>query len=153
MGDLIHRLLKTETRRLGKPAVSVGNIVYVREPHAVNIVDQSIEVSFCVGSLFEWRSLYYKKHLPLTTLQKLAARKTLNTGRMVSGRFMPAALARTKIEIASIHRERLKAITDAGAKAEGFSSRAEFLAYWDLLHPEKPARKNPFVYVIKFDVV
>lgn len=84
------------------------------------------------------------------TLEKLKARKTLNTGRMVSGRFMPAALARTKVVITSIHRERIRSITKQGAQAEGFLDRTDFFTYWDELHPTKPVRRNPYVYVIKF---
>lgn len=59
------------------------------------------------------------------------------------------------LKITAIRREKLHAITDADAIAEGFAGRDEFRAIWELLYPtgEYSWQNNPDVWVISFELV
>jgi hypothetical protein len=65
---------------------------------------------------------------------------------------MPKWAARTWLKNNSIWAERLHDITEAGARAEGFKDRAEFLAWWRTAYKDKPwaEENNPWVYVDDF---
>lgn len=104
----------------------------------------------------------------------------LNTGRYRQGRFLPDAFVRTKVLILGATAERVDAITEAQAAAEGvveihrslyrhgrmngyglpgtFSEDAHstriyaFAAIWDALHPEFPFHKNPWVWRYTFEL-
>lgn len=65
--------------------------------------------------------------------------------------FMPRWASRITLRVESARVERLHAITEEDAIAEGLNSRAEFSAGWDTLH--KPGDRwadNPWVWVVGF---
>jgi hypothetical protein len=65
---------------------------------------------------------------------------------------MPKWAARTWLKNNSIWVEKLHDITEAGARAEGFKDRAEFLAWWRTAYKGKPwaEDQNPWVFVDDF---
>jgi hypothetical protein len=66
--------------------------------------------------------------------------------------FMPREISRITLEITEQRIERLKALTDEGAKAEGFNSVEEFKTLWDKLNAKRGYEwdVNPWVWVISF---
>lgn len=90
--------------------------------------------------------------------------------RWKSGRFMPRAASRITLEIAGVRVERLKEITDEGAKAEGveamawtngngtltmrYTPHSVFATLWDEINVKKaPWESNPWVWVIEFKLL
>lgn len=71
-------------------------------------------------------------------------------GRWRSPLHMPRAFSRISTTILEVRREPLHSITEAGAQAEGFASRAEFAAYWDRLHGPGAWDQNPDVLVLRW---
>ena len=68
-----------------------------------------------------------------------------------SARFMPRWAARTWLRITAARVERLQAITEADAQAEGFGSVDEFREKWDKLNREQPWDANPWAWVYTFE--
>jgi len=64
--------------------------------------------------------------------------------------FMPRWASRIERTIALLRIERLLDISEADARAEGFNSIEEFLAYWDILNKKRGygTNKNPWNWVI-----
>jgi len=60
-----------------------------------------------------------------------------------------------RIRITAIRQERLQAITEADAKAEGVSSKGEYAKLWNRINKRKGTRwsDNPLVWVLTFEVV
>lgn len=70
--------------------------------------------------------------------------------------FLPRLSSRINLEVVSVHRERLRDISEADAREEGFNSREEFLTYWDKLNGKKlgyAVADNREVWVIGFKEV
>lgn len=63
---------------------------------------------------------------------------------------MPRWASRIKLEITNIRVERLQDISEEDARAEGFSSRAEFQQTWQALYGVDSWNSNPWVWVIEF---
>ena len=88
------------------------------------------------------------------------ARADVPTGeRLTPARFMPRAAARVFLRVIDVRGERLSAIAEADAIAEGFapmdadaSGRARFLAAWDTFYADAglSAADDPMVWVIRF---
>ena len=82
-------------------------------------------------------------------------------GRRRYAREMPRALHRMHLVLRGIRSERLQAISDTDASAEGVAHVAAYAALWDTLHAGgktiagTPVRwaQNPIVTVLEFDVV
>lgn len=121
-----------------------GQILYVPEPwkcpaiigeeYVVKFQDgESVTVHFDDPERFHRWSKYIKK--PQKQWQ--------------SPYFMPWEAARTFLEVTHVGVERLLDITNAGAKAEGFKSHAEFISSWAQLYGNL-ATANPWVLVVDF---
>jgi hypothetical protein len=121
-----------------------GDGLYVREPALVVATagggDHPLRVHYEFVADNSSHSLYWPTRL-----------KPPRVGwRMANGCCKEAA--RTWLKNNSIWAERLHDITEAGARAEGFKDRAEFLAWWRTAYKGKPwaEENNPWVYVDDF---
>lgn len=93
-------------------------------------------------------------------------------GRWRPGRFMPRWASRLTLEITGLRIERLQAIDESGARAEGFSAdpipgRVNgklaniaffdplrwYAALWDAINGEGSWRSNPWVWIVSFKLV
>lgn len=63
---------------------------------------------------------------------------------------MPRWASRLTLSVTATRVERLQAITEADARAEGVESVAHFQALWDVLHDPGAWDQNPEVIVIRF---
>lgn len=137
---LAYKGKKTETRRTGKRYANwrAGDTIWIREPWAVHPFCDSLKIPATGLS-----SLIIYHHPKLDGLRKRSALS------------MPKWAARTHAVITSVHQERLKEITEAGAIAEGFESRKEFAELWDEIKttPETQWDANPMVWVVKFELL
>lgn len=74
------------------------------------------------------------------------------------GIYMPQVYARTYLEIVDVAVERLRDITEAGAKREGVDSVLDFFLLWDQINhkhrvtPDK-VNYNPWVWVTRFRLI
>lgn len=66
---------------------------------------------------------------------------------------MPTWASRIRLRVTGVRVERLNAITDADAKAEGFASRDSFILTWCELYGLDAWEQNPWVWVVSFDRV
>lgn len=57
------------------------------------------------------------------------------------------------IRVRSVHLERLRDITEEGAIEEGFKSVQEFKQFWNSIYGMNAWDQNPWVWVIKFEVI
>lgn len=159
---------KSMTRRIkslgGKPPYKVGEVLYVRERHKCRNWfskngDWMAEVVYADQTIAE---------VPITDadLDKIIDRK--RPGSWLPGRYMLASFARDHIRVTAIRSERLRAITEADARAEGveqvgqwyrnylgtsnFLSSAvqSFQSLWQSIHGPESWAANPEVWVIEF---
>jgi hypothetical protein len=66
--------------------------------------------------------------------------------------FLPFAMRRFELAIASVKLEKLHDISDEDAAAEGFGDRSAFVAAWASLHGEDAWALNPWVFAFTFAV-
>ena len=64
--------------------------------------------------------------------------------------FMPASLARFKIQITDVGAERAQDITEADAIREGFENRACFESAWIKINGISSWKPNPYCFVYEF---
>ena len=64
---------------------------------------------------------------------------------------MPKALSRVHLLVVDVRKELLWDISSGDARKEGFSSKKDFLCYWDLVNAKRCSEKNPVVSVIEFE--
>jgi hypothetical protein len=88
--------------------------------------------------------------------------KSLEDYRKVSSLFMPRWASRLTLEITSLRVERVQAITDADALAEGVAAvkkiatqyegkyASRYKEVWEKLNKKFPWESNPWVFVIEF---
>ena len=75
--------------------------------------------------------------------------------RWIGGRFMPRWAARLRLEIVEVRLERVQAIGEGDALAEGVADVAAFEALWDRLNKRRGYEwaGNPWVWVVSFVLV
>lgn len=159
----IHRG-KTETRRLSC-RYQVGDLLYVKEtwaafrqtsyeydeweqiisPHNGSWAD---EFEHHGPMVVEYRADFERSHD--AWVRKSRGEVTCIIERWQSPLHMPKRNARIWLEVTAVRKERLQDITEEGAKAEGFESRAAFAEGWDRIHGEGAWASNPEVSVIEF---
>ena len=123
---------KTQTRRVAKtqkPPCAAGDVLWVRETHA-------LDVPGCPGGVsFRADHIDPRGDGPAHPM------------RWRSPRFMPRWAARFHLHVEGIRAERLDVISEADAVAEGVGSRAEFIDLWRSIHGDW---QREFVWVIDF---
>ena len=140
--------LKTQTRRVSPPRFKVGDVVAIAEPCTVRLDPGEYSLVRC----------YYAADETVCILDDRAERercskmKTVQNATLRAGRFMPGWAERSRVRITAIEDQKLGDITEADAKAEGFGSRDDFLAYFATLH-KAPIDLSLPVWVISFEVV
>lgn len=65
---------------------------------------------------------------------------------------MPRWASRLTLTVTSVHVERVQDITEDGARAEGFDSRAAFADAWSAIYPKTPWDANPWAWTVGFEV-
>jgi len=147
--------LKTETRRVASGKVArceVGDVLYVRETQWR--LGKWIKNGLTDTGRQKWRfdphddgipPRYDKPNTPAVK------RDGLSVGWVYRhARFMPKAMAQTRLQVLAVRREPLHALTEADARAEGVGSISEFIALWNRLNPDWRWETNPLVDVIQF---
>ena len=140
--------LKTQTRRVSPPRFKVGDVVAIAEPCTVRLDPGEYSLVRC----------YYAADETVCILDDRAERercskmKTVQNATLRAGRFMPGWAERSRVRITAIEDQKLGDITEADAKAEGFGSRDDFLAYFATLH-KGPIDLTLPVWAISFEVV
>lgn len=67
--------------------------------------------------------------------------------------FMPKEACRLWLKVTNVRVERLQAISEADARAEGFDSIDSFFALWQKLNGTESLAANPWVWVYEFEVI
>ena len=167
---------KTETRRLSngsdKPKYNVGDRCYLTEPTQIesddtNIGLDNLEVQL---SYFWHKPELAWRQITESDLDKIFSRKSGINSKQ-NARFMLKSFARYWVEIVDVRLERLFDITTEAAIAEGIKTPVNY--YWDyvnqkynfntaiqsyfseieMLHGEKIAQSNPWLWVYKFKFI
>ncbi len=147
---------KTETRRVSPPAFSVGEIVAVAEPCRITYGPPTMTEVIC-GHRGDRLHLRYRAddkviaNCDPVEIARMRDMQTVQRRQWRSGRFMPAWAERTRLRIVGIEEQRLGDITETDARAEGFTDRAAFMAYFGTLHSETAQEMR--VWVIRFEVL
>ncbi|MFT3785319.1 MAG: hypothetical protein QM770_04025 [Tepidisphaeraceae bacterium] len=144
----IERGGKTETRRPVRPQP-------VRKPRAEDC--PLARLGDVLGVREKWA------RLPAGAYAHAATGERLPRGsRWQAGRFMPRDALRLRLRVTSVRAERLHALTEAAARAEGFPADLQiepvewFRGLWDSIYGSDDTlawRANPWVWVIGFDRV
>lgn len=111
---------KNEAYLLEVSKIKTGDELWVRETHSVFYEEK--HKMFYVTYKDGHRRGFPSSQLPDKVVAGLLARKTLNTGRYVSGRFMPKAFANTTLSVTNDRVEELLDISEEDAMAEGVLS-------------------------------
>lgn len=122
----------------GKP----GDRLWVRENIVAEIVNSVRGVRYLADGAF-------RKCGTADQWEKLAAYRG---GRLISvpSIHMPRWAARYLLDVADVRIERLQDISEEDAQAEGFASRAEFLAAWAAIYGQQSVAAKPWVWVTTF---
>lgn len=174
--------LKTQTRREIKPQPGnaptddgfettilkrcpfgkAGDILWVREKHQVHKVLNDYIVTYSDGTT----ATFYYKELSLNTIKRLNNRKSLNSNKWVTARFMPKQFSRIWLLQQHINIEPLQAITTPDIKSEGLRLEGKFAPedeplllrsawqhLWTTINGQESWAENPYVWAIKFKVL
>lgn len=122
------------------PYARVGDVLWVREAFAFHRDLDDMKPS----EVDPWLTWYKADLQPDDS-------KPADAGRWRSPLHMPFWAARLHLDVTRVACERLHAITDAGAVAEGYRSRRQFRAAWDGLNAHRaPWDTNPLVWAVTF---
>lgn len=131
---------KSQTRRLSKgqhfacPHGEPGDRLWVREEWAIG--DPLRFVDHCRDGV---------------AYRAVDGNQPHSTERWRSPLFMPRWASRITLEITRVRVERLQAIGEDDARAEGAASVAEYAGVWDAINRRKaPWALNPWVWAIEF---
>lgn len=142
-----------------------GDRLWVREQHHITLLDaRSVSVRYSTGEMAKEITIGAREFAMYCARKKPKA--------VTQGRFMWRCLSRLTLEIVSVRVERLHAITEADAKAEGVTpapenhtaaavahifGAKEFLAHtsayatlWEKLNGAGSWALNPWVWVVEF---
>ncbi len=184
---------KKVTRRIVNPSQDAtkifgkrGDLFWVREDHRIYLkpdqrlfyVDFQTDISndgsddvlfFC--------EKHHVRLIPVSTLKTTLARKTLNTGKVIAGRYLPKAFSRLWLINTGVRIERLQDITEEQALLEGVendavnrlmfrnylsndpsmacaTARDSFKSLWAKVHGGDLSWKtNDYVAVISFEIL
>lgn len=138
--------LKTETRRIHRPRMTVGRD-YAMVPkrgapawwfgHDDNIV----------GCVTNPREIIQQAYGRSTPEQGTVTSKQVNDIMRMDG------YVQCRIRVLSIHQEPLFAIDHIGAAAEGVETRHDYAVLWEAINGSGSWRQNPDVWVIRFEVL
>lgn len=148
---------KTQTRRVTRPRLEVGEIVGVGEAHRITYGAPTMTEVIC-GERDDRLHLTYRVDRAVVAntdpveITRLRDTLTVQGRRWRPPMFLPDWAIRTRLKITAIREERLGDISEADARAEGFADRAEFLSYFATLHKGEPDLTLP-VWAIHFEVV
>jgi hypothetical protein len=126
---------KTQTRRMlgkKKPPISlcpygkVGDALWVRENFKVHRVVNHFVITYSDGS----KRQFYYKDFTLHALKLLNKNKSVNTNKWIPSIFLLKELSRIWLQVADVSIERLRAITEEDAIAEGVGSGFQMNAGW-----------------------
>lgn len=130
-----------------------GDVLWVRETWAVHTISHEKP-----SELFHPQKVWYKAD----------GVHDVERGKWRPSIFMPRWASRISLVVNAVRIEQVQDITDNDAKAEGvtpvpFASgfndnelhKATFFQLWDLINSKRgyPVERNPFVWVIEFEVV
>lgn len=120
------------TKSIKCPYGQLGDVLYVRETWCKTVVEDESEIGYLykadeIGSRIKWKPSIH----------------------------MPKEAARIWLQIVEVSVERLKEITQQGAKDEGVkltqtSPLSSFIALWDRINGTGEFNSNPWVWVVKF---
>jgi len=155
-GPMVRAILageKTQTRRIVKPQAvkcpygKPGDRLWVRESFC-EVVDQ-------YGS----KRAHYRASEPnLEVIRPMKDRPPYaGPPKWKPSIHMPRWASRIDLEITHVRSQRLQAITVGAARAEGIVAQpgylaSEFKALWESIHGSGSWDKNPWVWVIEFEI-
>lgn len=148
LAELVHRGLKTETRRVGYTNVKEDTPFYARErfrlPAAYNTQSPNDALGLARRRLVK---------LPVWFDARGPHPREGRWGRGRPGIHLPQKLARTRALCLERRTEPLHKIDDAGAVAEGFASRDDFMRAWIDMYGRQHWLDNPTITVIRFTLI
>jgi hypothetical protein len=142
MARAIWRGEKNETRRLKGPW-HLGQRLYVKETWTVHACAGVVCV--CSGPVVDNGKAHYRANGEICPTDGTQL-------KWKSSIFMPRWASRMELRVTGARMEALQAITEGGARAEGFTGVADFAAYWRRLHGVNSWDANPVVWVVGFEV-
>jgi hypothetical protein len=141
--------------RTSCPYGAVGDHLWVREtwaPHPGDTQDPPEWVVYAAD--LDWWGCSDTSTMTTRRLGKLD--ESYAAPRWRPSIFMPRWASRVRLRVTSVGVERLQAITEEGAVAEGVASVAVFREYWDWLNGKRPGcawDDSPWVWVVGFERV
>lgn len=125
----------------------VGRILWVRETWRRSPEDSMADgIQYRADGLLRW----FDRTVDPETLT--AMKRLPRDGRWRPSIFMPRQASRLTLRVEDVRTERLWAITEDDARAEGFGP-ADFCSGWDALNGRRaPWSSNPWVFVVTFAI-
>lgn len=149
----------THEEMLARAPYRVGDVLWVREPHAIELASEWARVTY--------RADGAREHIQVddhSQLEQLQQQVTVQRGRWRAAMHMPRWAARTTLEVTALRPERLHEICEHDSFAEGVSgwvhdercetARDGFRVLWDSIYAPRGRgfawAANPWVWKIEF---